>query len=232
MTPQEFSDEFDTLIGAYATTLPSTIPGSLLEFDEYEKSCFLTNAQEAIVTTLYSANQGAGFETSEEVRRYLDRIIVTAEPKEIDVMPKIKDKFIHTQYLLPCDIWYIVYEEATYSGEGSCYANAVADIVPVTMDGYNRTIANPFRGPKLERVLRVDSGVNTVELVSTRPLARYYIKYLRKPLPIITAPLDGVTINGFSDISGCELNSSIHRRILEAAVRLAINSRVSGKKQD
>jgi len=44
MTTKEFSTEFDTLIGAYLSTLPPNIPGTILEFDEYEKSVFLTQA--------------------------------------------------------------------------------------------------------------------------------------------------------------------------------------------
>ena len=48
MTTEEFSNEFDTLLNSYGEN-PSTI-----ELDEYEKSVFLTKAQEEIVIDLYS----------------------------------------------------------------------------------------------------------------------------------------------------------------------------------
>jgi hypothetical protein len=44
MTTKEFSTEFDTLAGSYLATLPSNLPSTILEFDEYEKSVFLTQA--------------------------------------------------------------------------------------------------------------------------------------------------------------------------------------------
>ena len=46
MTTEEFSNEFDALLNSYSTTeeTPNTI-----ELDEYEKSVFLTKAQEDVV---------------------------------------------------------------------------------------------------------------------------------------------------------------------------------------
>lgn len=57
MTTEEFSNEFDTLLNSYALSpnkygmesSPLTI-----ELDEYEKSVFLTKAQEDIVISLYN----------------------------------------------------------------------------------------------------------------------------------------------------------------------------------
>ena len=53
MTTQEFSDGFDTLLNSFGNTLTF---GSTLTFDEYEKSVFLTKAQESIVIELSSNN--------------------------------------------------------------------------------------------------------------------------------------------------------------------------------
>lgn len=65
MTNEEFSNEFDTLINSnstislYGMELP-------LEFDEYEKSVFLTKAQEEIVEGLYTGKiLGDSFEDTE-----------------------------------------------------------------------------------------------------------------------------------------------------------------------
>ena len=44
MTNEEFSNEFDTLVNSNSASLPLLTP---LGFDEYEKSVFLTKAQES-----------------------------------------------------------------------------------------------------------------------------------------------------------------------------------------
>ena len=49
MTPQEFSSEFDIL---YNNIMSNKAPG----LDDYEKSFFLTQAQEILVLTYYNGN--------------------------------------------------------------------------------------------------------------------------------------------------------------------------------
>ncbi len=59
MTTEEFSNEFDTLINSYSIS-------ELLSFDEYEKSVYLTKAQEEIVEGLYTGKVlGNSFEETE-----------------------------------------------------------------------------------------------------------------------------------------------------------------------
>ena len=64
MTLEEFSNEFDVLINS---------AGAKLSLDEYEKSIFLTQAQELLVTSYYNGinSQKISFESSEEAREYL-----------------------------------------------------------------------------------------------------------------------------------------------------------------
>ena len=75
MTNEEFSNEFDTLVNSNSIINSNGIE-SPLEFDEYEKSLFLTKAQETIVTSLYNGNLvGDSFEKTEELRRYLSDLV-------------------------------------------------------------------------------------------------------------------------------------------------------------
>ena len=69
MTTQEFSNEFDVL---YNNIMSNAAPG----LDEYEKSVFLTNAQDEIVIDLYNGKNplGESFESTEEIRRYLSEL--------------------------------------------------------------------------------------------------------------------------------------------------------------
>ena len=68
MTLQEFSVEFDIL---YNNISSNQAPG----LTEYEKSVFLTQAQDAIVLDLYKGTGGDSFESTEEVTRYLNTLV-------------------------------------------------------------------------------------------------------------------------------------------------------------
>ena len=70
MTTQEMSNEFDIL---WNNIMSNQAPG----LDEYEKSVFLTQAQEEIVTQLYNGTLGDGFESTEQNREYLSNLITS-----------------------------------------------------------------------------------------------------------------------------------------------------------
>ena len=66
MTNEEFSNEFDNLVNSNSIIKPFGVDSTPLEFDEYEKSVFLTKAQEEIVEGLYTGKiLGDSFEESE-----------------------------------------------------------------------------------------------------------------------------------------------------------------------
>lgn len=223
MTNQEFSNEFDTLLNSYSK---DTQFGKVDSFalDEYEKSQFLTTAQEQLVLEYYSGrNQyGESFEQSEEVRRYLSSLYKTEELKESDVsgLKKLdsKSKF----YSLPKDLLFITLEEVLL--EGSC-SNEYINVQPITQDQYSKTINNPFRGPSKNRAIRLDYNSEIVELISNKEVLAYLMKYVSKPEPIILEDLEGLTINGISNKTECNLHPSLHRSILNRAVRLALISK-------
>ena len=79
MTTQEFSNEFDNKLNSYSTIEALGKTPSTVELDEYEKSVFLTNAQEEIVIGMYNGKNpfGDSFERTEEIRRYLSDLIKT-----------------------------------------------------------------------------------------------------------------------------------------------------------
>ena len=81
MTNPEFSDSFATLLNSNGIRSTFGVPASLgtVVLDEYEKSVFLTQAQEEIVINLYNGKNpyGDSFESTEELRRYLDELVKT-----------------------------------------------------------------------------------------------------------------------------------------------------------
>lgn len=237
MTVQEFSDQFDTLVSSYRRFKRFDNQELLdsIEFNEYEKSIFLTNAQEDIVKELYSGKYtGESFESSEKLRRELESLVTQvnyskeqSENQSDNTFDNVlrDNKYIHTTFSLPDDIFYIVYEQVIWDSDNECLNGNVADVVPVTHDEFWRIRNNPFRGPSSKRVLRLDNNNLQVELVSNANIGSYIIRYLKRPEPIVLVNLPNESINGVTAAQTCELSEALHRDILDRAVRLAIMSK-------
>lgn len=230
MTNKEFSDGFSTLLNSFGITPNITL-------DEYEKSTFLTNAQEELIIDIYSGRNvvyGKSFEQTEEVRRYLSNLVETYETST-----KVTGKLGLSQdsvfFNIPQDTWFITYEVAFLKDSRlGCLDGIEASVVPLPQDDLYRAKDNPFRGPSKDRVLRLDIKSDLAELISKYNVDKYLMRYISQPTPIILEDLpDGLSINGVSTESECELNPVVHRVILERAVQLAIISKtqLTGNKE-
>ena len=235
MTVQEFSDQFDTLVASYRRFKDFDSQEILdsIEFNEYEKSVFLSKAQEDIVKELYSGKYtGESFERTEELRRELENLVTQKKYQDEDKQDSdvLQDsKYTHTVFNLPTDCLYIVYEQVSWSTDNTCLSNLIADVIPTTHDEYWRTRNNPFRGPNSKKVLRLDNKEAQVELVSNGTIDTYILRYLKKPEPIVLEDFQEESIDGVSKAQTCKLAESIHRDILERAVRLALTSKMINK---
>lgn len=230
MTTEEFSNEFDTLLNSYSTIEAFGKTPSTVELDEYEKSVFLTKAQEEIVIDMYNGKNpfGDSFEKTEEIRRYLSTLIktYTTTDKKVGYIGLSKSSVF---FELPKDdLWFITYESVNLKDDGlGCMSGEDISVIPITQDEYHRIRKNPFRGTNERRALRLDLSDKVVEIVSKYNVESYLIRYLSRPAPIILTDLtENLSINGISVKTECELNPVIHRAILERAVKLAIISRV------
>ena len=229
MTTEEFSNEFDTLLNSYSTTEVFGNTPSTVELDEYEKSVFLTKAQEEIVIGTYNGkNQFEdSFESTEEIRRYLSSLIktYTTTDKKVEYTGLSKSSVF---FELPDDLWFITYEAVNLKDDGlGCISGENISVIPITQDEYHRIKKNPFRGTNERRALRLDLNNEVVEIISKYNIEKYLVRYLSRPAPIILTDLtDNLSINGISVKTECELNPVVHRAILERAVKLAIISRV------
>lgn len=216
MTTQEFSLEFDLM---YNNISSNQAPG----LSEYEKSLFLTQAQEALVLDIYSGKLGSSFESTEEVTDYLSPLV-----KQATYTTKVEGKGLDSRsvfFNIDTDIWFKTGEKAIIKDDSLKCGNSTereVDVVPVTQDTLYRTKNSPFRGPNERRILRLDCEANKVELISKYPIESYTIRYLSKPEPIILDNLpEGLTINNISTPQTCKLSSAIHRAILIRAVSIA-----------
>lgn len=239
MTCEEFSNNFDTLVASYRRFKDFDNKENLdsVEFDEFEKSYYLTEAQNRIVVSLYNGtnSQGESFESTEELRRYLSNLVEETQlypitnSSNIPIGINSKSKF----FTLPDDCWFITYEGVKVD-DHKCDAYNPMDVYPVTQDDYNKTRRNPFRGVNDRRALRLDLSDGVVEIVCKYNITVYYVRYLRKPQPIVLKDMpNNLTIEGKKTESDCELHEALHQRILEMAVTMAMQSKaVTATKDD
>lgn len=238
MTLEEFSNGFDTLVSSYLRfrDFDSQEPRDTIEFNEYEKSLYLTLYQEELVTALYNGKNiyGDSFESSEEMRRNLSSLIREATLSPITTTDNNPLGIESTSkfFTLPDGsgdedaVWFITYEAVNVSGRSNCDDGSTMEVVPITQDEYHRVKKNPFRGPTKRRALRLDLSEGVVEIVCNYTVTSYYIRYLTKPTPIILEDLhNDLTIEGESEATSCTLNDSLHRKILEGAVIKALQSK-------
>lgn len=229
MTLEEFSNEFDVLINSYSTPEAFGHQLSPLVFDEYEKSVYLTNAQEELVRQLYTG--ATGFESTEQIRRYLSNLIKSDTIDTQVYEEGVSDNSYVAQ--LDDELMYITYESAVFDGEEKCIGGKRVQVIPVSQDEYHRIKDNPFRRSNSRKVLRLDLGDNRVELISEYPLLKYYVRYLRRPYPIILTDLkEGLSINNETESKQCELSPDIHSLIVQTAVTSALQSRSQGNKSN
>lgn len=223
MNVQEFSNSFDTLLQPYITK-DNFGEQNNLAFDEYEKSIFLTKAQEQIVLELYQE-----LEQSEEVRKYLSNLIRTDNYAPVGEQDEtlINNNFKSYKVEISNDILFMIYEQCTLSDENNCINNKIVSVVPTIHDDLDKVLKNPFKSPNSRKVIRLDFD-NKIELISKYNISNYKVRYLKKPNPIILVALeDNLSINnGDTKVSNGETNPILHERIVQRAVQLAVQSKV------
>lgn len=223
MDVQELSNLFDTLLQPYIT---KDVLGeqNTLAFDEYEKSIFLTKAQEQIVLELYQE-----LEQSEEVRKYLSNLIKTDNYVPVGEQDEtlINNNFKSYKVEISNDILFMIYEQCTLSDENNCINNKIVSVVPTIHDDLDKVLKNPFKSPNNRKVIRLDFD-NKIELISKYNISNYKVRYLKRPNPIILVALeDNLSINnGNTKVSNGETNPILHERIVQRAVQLAVQSKV------
>ena len=223
MNVQEFSNSFDTLLQPYIIK-DNFGEQNNLAFDEYEKSIFLTKAQEQIVLELYQE-----LEQSEEVRKYLSNLIKTDNYVPVGEQDEtlINNNFKSYKVEINNDILFMIYEQCTLSDENNCINNKIVSVVPTIHDDLDKVLKNPFKSPNNRKVIRLDFD-NKIELISKYSISNYKVRYLKKPNPIILITLeDNLSINnGDTEVSNGETNPILHERIVQRAVQLAVQSKV------
>ena len=233
MTKDEFSQEFDIL---YNNISSNQAPG----LTEYEKSVFLTKAQDEIIKNYFTGKPNGnkyqeGIEDS--AKRYSDfSCLITVE--SIDAQAHNDETNIDARgqiCTLPEGLM-ISLNEKFKVGESEY------QVIPITLAEYQRLMSRPSGDPLKRQVWKLmgnsATGNGSVEIIphwrDARTTAnKLIVRYVRRPYPIILETLtdQGLTINGVSDYYGttlnpqnteaCELAKELHPEILQRAVELA-----------
>ena len=200
--------------------------------DEYEKSVFLTKAQEEILKNYFNPKGNKyqeGFDDNE--KRQIDfssLVTVITIPSYSDSQYiKIDDRSL--LFLMPNDMLFALNEVCEITENN---INRLVNVVPISFIEYSRLISKPYKRPlknQCWRLISSSSKKNRVfELIlpfgSIVP-GSYRIRYVSRPAPIILVDLSteypGLSINGITSVTECELDPSIHYEILQRAVELA-----------
>lgn len=219
MTTQEFSEAFQL---KYNYIISNAAPA----LDDFEVSFFLSSAQKEVVIGIYNGSlTGIGFEMGEDSRQYINHLI-----KEYTTNYSIQQSNLNPNskiYSIPNDVWFRIIEWVNFNDPNIVCSELIngVKVQPITYDEYHTIKKNPFRKQDKRRVLRLDYSGNMVEVISDYNISLYGLKYIKHPTPIIISNLEsGLTIDGRSSISECELNPVLHETILDRAVDLAKKS--------
>jgi hypothetical protein len=236
MNTEQFSNEFDVLLNTSSVIKPYGFTQGI-ELDEYEKSVFLSHAQEELIRKTYRGQNfmRESFEETELMRRYIDRLI-----KQQTVTTKVNIPSTEslsersTFFELPTDVMVITLEQLELISDDICFNGKKINILPVRQDEYTMQKGNPFRRPTLKgrtnTAWRLDYGNNSERIVEIIPpensqADKYVVRYIRKPKPIILTPISPLDIDGVSTVTESEIDSIFHRQILELAVQKALQSK-------
>ena len=194
--------------------------------DHYEISKYYTKAQPIVVDSIY-----AEYEKSEEARRKLANLVVTAKLPEVSVSDNEKLYIDYTTvFKAPDDLRYIVNEQVRMNGRADrCIRNQVIDVQPVLHDELDDIIKNPYRF-NLHRALRLDTNHGIEILTKDKNIDYYKIRYIKNPAPIILilsntedSPndyVDGISFE-IANASTGSLIPELHDKLAEVAAKLA-----------
>lgn len=156
MTNNEFSNEFDVL---YQNITSNQAPG----LDEYEKSVFLSKAQDEIVKSYFDPKTNKpqeGFDGSEKRQIDFSMLIVTEKAIEATVQPVQLFPLQHTKvFAVPDKILMFINESLTVTRDGN---PTYLTVVPLDYKEYNRLMSKPYKRPLKNQAWRILTNTTTI----------------------------------------------------------------------
>lgn len=220
MSEEEMDNMFDVL---YNNITSNQAPG----LNAYEKSVFLTKGQDEILKNYFNPKSKGnttqdGFDGN--AKRQVDFSMLTSvETKSSGFESPLFDTRENTKSVgLPSKLMFAINEVAEVTRNNK---QVILQIIPIKFDEYSRLMCKPYKRPLKYQAWRLTNNniSNKADIVigPSDTLTKYTIRYVRRPNPIIVSDLDGLTIEGKSTASKCELDPIFHEEILQRAVELA-----------
>ena len=157
MTTEEFSNQFDVL---YNNIMSNQAPG----LDEYEKSVFLTKAQDEVVKAYFNPKGNKffeGFDGNEKRQIDFSMLMKTVQGQTIaGAFTPLSGVSNAGYYRIPDDVLLYINEAVTVTRDGS---TTRLNIVPIDYTEFNRIMAKPFRRPIKHQAWRL---INTGGAIS------------------------------------------------------------------
>lgn len=247
MSNQELNQGFDIL---YNNISSNRAPGLSI----YEKSFFLTQAQEQILKAYISPKTNKvqeGYDDSSERQLDFSNLTNTITIKTFNVNQPEKSLLSFNTAKVPSGCHKIVelppgintkilsiINEVVIVNRGVQKTEEFLQCIPITYDEYILTQSKPYKFPLRNQAWRlINNGAvqsKQMELIAgyNDTIKAYVIKYLKKPSPIVLEDLTGLSIQGVSQKTECELDPILHQDILQRAVELAKAAYTSGSFAD
>lgn len=230
----EFDNEFDII---YNNITSNQAPG----LDRYEKSVFLTKAQDEIVKSYFDLKRNkvqSGFDSNE--RRQID-FSMLIKSGYFDAEDSHGDSFDGRKntksFMIEDDVLVFINEYVLVTRKTKDPTNKRIRLIvdPINYHLYNYFMSKPFKYPLKNRAWRLldnditssDKSGKKVEIIigPNDTLEQYLYRYVKRPKPIILESLSGeegeYTIMGLSEETPCELDPILYPEIIQRAAELA-----------
>lgn len=214
----EFSNEFDVL---YNSITSNQAPG----LDEYEKSVFLTKAQDEVVKAYFNPRSNKiqqGFDGNEI--RQIDFSMIMRSQVYKEFLSSNFDRRKNSKLVsIEKDILVITNEYVIVTRDDIPYR---LSIVPITYNEYAQLTSKPYAYPlknQAWRLLGSDDENKSAEIIvgPNDIITEYVIRYVKKPRAIRLKSFDDITIDGASTIQCCELDPILYPDIIQRGCELA-----------
>ena len=155
MTTAEFSNQFDLLFNNISS---NQAPG----LNEYEKSVFLTKAQDEIVKNYFQAESNGntvkkGFDDTAIRQMDFSDLIMSKTLEEENEEPDVDPRAL-VYKISKDDRVYIIINESLYlmvNQEGKLKVNGIRQVVPIKYTEYMRLMSKPFKEPLKNMAWRI-----------------------------------------------------------------------------
>lgn len=206
----EFSNQFDVL---YNNITSNQAPG----LNEYEKSVFLTKAQDEVLKNYFNPKSNSKQEGYDDtIKRQADFSgLMREKAGTIEANPASQFDPRSIVYKVPTDVYLIINEQILLKSGNT--TNGIRQILPINYDEYRRMMSKPYKEPLKYQAWRLFTstesnsfnGQRIAEIIMTSTDKNsnydkeYKIRYIKFPKPIILSDFSGsfgedISINGYN----------------------------------